>query len=78
VAGPELDDAALVALDGSEGPGVEHVITARDGRLTYRVLAFRHRTQEECAQAVHEALRLGHVREPAPGGSTTVLTSIGR
>ena len=72
-------DHVLVTPQGEEdAPDVENLITARGGRFTYRVLAYRHLTEKERMDVVSEALRLGHVREPEPGGTATVLTSIGR
>lgn len=73
-----LDGVTISADDAHAAPDVESVIAARDGRPGYRVLAYRALTPDECAQAVQEALRLGRVREPEPGGIATVLTSIGR
>ncbi|MFT5448333.1 MAG: hypothetical protein ACI9DC_003517, partial [Gammaproteobacteria bacterium] len=52
--------------------------TARRGTFTYRVLAYRHLSDEERIRVVQEALRLGHVQEPPPGGTSTVMTSIGK
>jgi hypothetical protein len=73
-----LDGVTMSAADAHAAPDVESVITVRDGGPGYRVFAYRPLTPDECAQAVQEALRLGRVREPEPGGIATVLTSIGR
>ena len=72
-------DFAVVTPDGAgEGPKVENVITARNGTFTYRVLAYRHLSENERMQVVADGLELGLVEEPEPGGTTTVMTSIGK
>ena len=67
---------------GNEGdedaPDVENVITARNGTFTYRVLAYRHLSHDERMRVVHDALRRGHIKEPEPGGTATLVTSLGR
>lgn len=73
-----LDHVLVTPHDEEEAPGVENLITARGGTFTYRVLAYRHLSEEERMRVVQEALRLGHVQEPPPGGTSTVMTSIGK
>lgn len=67
-----------VAIDGKHKPTVENRITARDGRFTYRVMAYRHLTEEERRFVVLDALERGLLQEPEPGGTATLLTSIGQ
>lgn len=73
-----LDHVLVTPHDDEGGPDVENIITARGGTFTYRVLAYRHLSEQERMDVVQEALRLGHVSEPEPGGTVTVLTSIGK
>ncbi len=70
-------DFAIVD-DAEDPPTVENVITAMDGRFTYRVMAYRHLSIDERAAVVRHALDHGLVREPEPGGTATVTTSVGR
>jgi hypothetical protein len=72
-----LDNVAVTEGAG-DGPDVENVITAHDGQFTYRVLAYRHLSVKERADIVRHALDHGHVEEPEPGGTATVVTSIGK
>lgn len=73
-----LDHVLVTPHDDEEAPSIENMITARRGTFTYRVLAYRHLSDEERIRVVQEALRLGHVQEPPPGGTSTVMTSIGK
>lgn len=73
-----LDHVLVTPHDDEEAPGVENMITARGGTFSYRVLAYRHLSEEERIRVVQEALRLGHVQEPPSGGTSTVMTSIGK
>jgi hypothetical protein len=73
-----LDDIAVGEETHGDAPDVENIITARGGDMTYRILAYRHLTEEERMQVVWEALRNGNLSEPGPGGTATLLTSIGR
>lgn len=59
-------------------PDIENVITAQDGRFTYRVMAYRHLSEEERISAVWKALQAGVLKEPPPGGTATLLTEIGK
>ena len=56
---------------------METVITAKDAKFTYRVLAYRSLDSDECKKLVWRALRLRAIEEPAPGGETTLVTRIG-
>jgi len=77
--GSQSLDSVGFGSEGDEGaPDVENFITARDGLFTYRVLAYCHLSADELMCAVREALEQGRIQEPEPGGTTTVLTSIGR
>jgi len=67
-----------VAIDGKHEPTVENRITAREGRFTYRVMAFRTLTEAESRYVVLDALERGLLEEPEPGGTATLLTSIGQ
>ena len=58
-------------------PPVENIITARDGELTYRVMAYRKLTLEEMMELVRKGLDDGSIQEPSAGGATTVITTIG-
>jgi len=73
-----LDHVLVTPYNDEEAPDVENLITARDGMFTYRVLAYRHLSEKERMEVVREALRLGHVHEPEPGGTATVMTAIGK
>ena len=73
-----LDHVLVTPHDDEEAPSIENMITARGGTFTYRVLAYRHMSEEERMRVVQEALRLGHVQEPPPGGTATVMTSVGK
>lgn len=73
-----LDHVLVTPHGDEERPDIENIITARGGTFTYRVLAFRHLSEKERMAVVQEALRLGHVQEPEPGGISTVMTSIGK
>jgi len=73
-----LDNVLVTPQGDEDAPDVENLITARGGKLTYRVLAYRHLSERERMDVVREALRLGHVSEPEPGGTTTVMTAIGK
>lgn len=71
-------DFSYVAIDGEEEPSVENVIMARGGRFRYRVMAYRLLTEDERKKLVYDALQHGLLEEPEPGGTATLLTSIGR
>ena len=58
-------------------PPVENIITARNGELTYRVMAYRQLAKEEIMQLVRKGLDDGSIEEPSTGGTTTVITTIG-
>ena len=58
-------------------PPVENIITAHDGELTYRVMAYRQLSLEEMMAVVRKGLEDGSIEEPSPGGATTVITTIG-
>ena len=58
-------------------PPVENIITARDGELTYRVMAYRQLTLEEMMELVRAGLDDGSIQEPPAGGATTVVTTVG-
>ena len=73
-----LDHVLVTPHEDEEAPSIENMITARGETFTYRVLAYRHLSEEERMRVVQEALRLGHVQEPPPGGTSTVMTSIGK
>ena len=73
-----LDHVLVAPQSDDEAPDVENLITARGGKFTYRVLAYRHLSEKERVEVVREALRLGHVHEPEAGGTATVLTAIGK
>ena len=62
---------------GKDEPSVETVITAKDGLLTYRVLAYRALTSEECKKVVWRALQVDYIKEPEPGGEVILVTQIG-
>ncbi len=70
--------AGEAAADQGLAPPVENVITAREGLLTYRVMAYRQLSERELMETVRTALENGEIEEPAPGGSVTLLTSIGK
>ena len=55
---------------------LETMITAKKGALTYRVLAYRQLTEEECKRVVMDALQRGEIEEPPPGGTATIITDI--
>jgi hypothetical protein len=57
-------------------PPIENVVTARNGTITYRVLAYRPLSPSETREVVRDALRSGRVREPEPGGMRTIITDI--
>jgi hypothetical protein len=59
-----------------DGSVCENVITARNGKFTFKVYAHRYLTYEELKQVVWEALRDGTIEEPEPGTTTTLVTSI--
>ena len=73
-----LDNVLVTPHGDDDAPDVENLITARGGKFTYRVLAYRHLSERERMEVVREALRLGHVSEPEPGGTATVMTAIGK
>jgi hypothetical protein len=73
-----LDHVLVTLHRDEEAPDVENIITARDGMFTYRVLAYRHLSEQERMDVMHEALQLAHVSEPEPGGTATVMTAIGK
>ena len=52
---------------------VESWITAQGGQLTYRILATRTLSEDECKQAIVAALDDGRLREPEPGGQATLV-----
>ena len=58
-------------------PPVENIITARDGKLTYRVMAYRRLEREELMQLVRAGLDNGSIEEPDAGCVTTIITTIG-
>ncbi len=58
-------------------PTVETVITAKDGLFTYRVIAYRALSTEECKKVVWRALQVDYIDEPEPGGEVTLVTKIG-
>jgi len=74
----DLDYVGIGEQDDPDAPTVENVITARGGRFTYRVMAYRHLTDEERRELVLDALDRGLIAEPEPGGTATLLTSVGR
>ena len=53
-------------------PTVENIITAQDGRYTYRVMAHRHLSEAELMEIVRDALNDGTVIEPERGGTATL------
>jgi len=55
---------------------VENLITAKGGRLTYRVMAYRKMDKGELERAVWEALKSGGLKEPEAGGVATLVTDI--
>ena len=59
-------------------PTVESVVTARSGKFTYRVLAYRPLGREECQKVVWRALQVDYIQEPEPGGEVILVTKIGR
>jgi hypothetical protein len=73
-----LDNVLVTPQGDDDVPDVENLITARGGKFTYRVLAYRHLSERERMDVVREALRLGHVSEPESGGTATVMTAIGK
>lgn len=58
-------------------PPIENIITAREGTLTYRVMAYRALSQQEMMGLVRQGLDDGSIREPATGGVTSVITTLG-
>jgi len=74
----DLDYVGIGEETDEDAPTVENVITARGGRFTYRVMAYRHLTEQERKELVLDALERGLIQEPEPGGTTTLVTSIGR
>ena len=52
---------------------VESWITAEGGKFTYRILANRELSEDECKKVVMAALEDGRLREPEPGGQTTLV-----
>jgi hypothetical protein len=56
---------------------VENFVTAKNGQLTFRVLAYRRMDEEELRKVVFEALKAGKLKEPEPGGTATLVTDIG-
>ncbi len=78
---------ALKATDGGrikhtefieEPEPVENLITAKNGQLTYRVMAYRRMEDGELQRTVWDALQSGRLREPELGGRATLFTDIGR
>ena len=59
-------------------PSVENTITALNGTLTYKVLAYRVLSEQEAMQVVAQQLKSGQLIEPAPGGVAVVATEIGK
>jgi hypothetical protein len=57
---------------------VESFVTAKNGQLTYRVIAYRKIENGELQRVVWGALQSGKLKEPEPGGVATLVTSIGR
>ena len=57
---------------------IEHVIRAKEGELTYRVLAYQDLSERECMELVWKALQDGRLKEPKPGETATLVTAIGR
>jgi len=55
---------------------VENLITAKGGKLTYRVMAYRRMEKGELERAVWEALQAGRLKEPEPGEIATLVTDI--
>ena len=66
----------IPALGLESAMRLETVITAKKGALTYRVLAYRQLTEEECKRVVVNALQTGEIEEPPPGGTATIVTDI--
>lgn len=60
-------------LGGLPSRVVEHFVTARGGRLTYRVLAHRQLEDGELQAAIQDALEEGRLREPEPGQTATLV-----
>lgn len=71
-------DAWLEQHREDDRPSHEHVITARDGTLTYRVWAWRALGTEELREVVWQALQEGRLAEPEPGGTVELVTDLGR
>ena len=65
-------------VDDDGEPCVATTVTAGNGAYTYRVLAYRPLSYQECKLLVWRALKVGAIDEPEPGGVTTLVTRIGR
>ena len=69
---------SFAAAEAGLEPPVENVVTARNGRFSYRVMGYRPLTVVEAQKAVREALEQDVIEEPEAGKSTTLLTGIGK
>jgi hypothetical protein len=73
-----IREQARQAAEAGLEPPVENVVTARNGRFSYRVMGYRPLTVVEAQKAVREALEQDVIEEPEAGKSTTLLTDIGK
>ena len=60
------------------GERCENIITAKNGKFTYKVYAYRLLTKDELKQVVWNALQSGEIMEPKPGGVARLITAIGK
>ena len=70
-------EQAREAAEAGRKPPIENVVTARNGRFSCRVMAYRPLSAAESQIAVREALEEGVITEPEPSKSTTLVTDIG-
>ena len=73
-----LRQQAREAAGAGQGPPIENVVTADNGRHIYRVMAYRQLSMAEAQQAVKQALDQGIVEQPEAGQSVVLLTDIGK
>lgn len=74
----DVREQARKAAEAGLDPPVENLVTARNGRFSYRVMAYRPLTVAEAENAVRKALDEGEIVEPEVGKSVTLLTQIGK
>lgn len=66
-------EAERRVLGGLPTRVVEHLVTAMGGRFTYRVLASKPMSDRKLQAAIQNALEEGHLKEPEPGETATLV-----